>query len=165
MTATVQVPTDEAEERGRPTLPIASGRETGRVFWRLILGNRWLAAGSVLASIAASVAAVLVPILLGRVVDLVVDQGSSSDLVRLVAAIAVAGLCAGVLTAVSRYLVSRLGAEVCADLREDVMEKALRMDSARLEAAGAATLRPGSPRTSIGSRRRFASPPTSSQPW
>jgi ATP-binding cassette subfamily C protein len=137
MTATVQVPTDEAEERGRPTLPIASGRETGRVFWRLILGNRWLAAGSVLASIAASVAAVLVPILLGRVVDLVVDQGSSSDLVRLVAAIAVAGLCAGVLTAVSRYLVSRLGAEVCADLREDVMEKALRMDSARLEAAGA----------------------------
>jgi ATP-binding cassette subfamily C protein len=133
----VQVPTDEAEERGRPTLPIASGRETGRVFWRLILGHRWLAAGSVLASIAASVAAVLVPILLGRVVDLVVDQGSSSDLVRLVAAIAVAGLCAGVLTAVSRYLVSRLGAEVCADLREDVMEKALRMDSARLEAAGA----------------------------
>ena len=41
------------------------------------------------------------------------------------------------LTAASRYLVSRLGAEVYADLREDVMDKALRMDSARLEAAGA----------------------------
>ncbi|GAA3613186.1 ABC transporter ATP-binding protein [Microlunatus ginsengisoli] len=121
----------------RAILPVASGRETGRVFWRLILGHRWLAIGSVLSSVAASVAAVLVPILLGRVVDLVVDRGSGADLVRLVIAIAVAGLGAGVLTAASRYLVSRLGAEVCADLREDVMDKALRMDSARLELAGA----------------------------
>ena len=93
--------------------------------------------GSVLSSVAASVAAVLVPILLGRIVDLVNDHGSGTELVRLVVAIAAAGLAAGILTAVSRYLVSRLGAEVCADLREDVMDDALRMDSARLEAAGA----------------------------
>jgi ATP-binding cassette, subfamily C, bacterial len=137
MSATVQLSQDGADAKERAILPVASGRETGRVFWRLILGHRWRAAGSVLVSIAASVAAVLVPILLGRVVDLVVDRGSGSDLVRLVVAIAAAGLGAGVLTAVSRYLVSRLGAEVCADLREDVMNKALRMDSARLEAAGA----------------------------
>ena len=121
----------------RTLLPIASGRETGRVFWRLVGVHRWLAVGSVLSSVAASVAAVLVPILLGRIVDLVNDRGTTTELVRLVAAIAIAGLAAGVLTAVSRYLVSRLGAEVCADLREDVMDAALRMESARLEAAGA----------------------------
>jgi ATP-binding cassette subfamily C protein len=83
------------------------------------------------------VAAVIVPILLGLIVDLVNDRGTGTQLVRLVVAIAIAGLAAGVLTAVSRYLVSRLGAEVCADLREDVMDAALRMESARLEAAGA----------------------------
>jgi ATP-binding cassette subfamily C protein len=121
----------------RHVLPIAAGGETARVLGRLIGVHRLLAAGSVASSVAASVAAVLVPILLGRVVDLVVGRGSVADLARLVVALAAAGLASGVLTTISRYSVSRLGAEVCADLREDVMDKALRMDAARLEAAGA----------------------------
>ena len=48
----------------------------------------------------------------------------------------VAALASGVLTAVSRRFSDQLGMTMAADLREQVIDKALRMDSATLERAG-----------------------------
>ena len=117
-------------------LPVASGRETLATFWRNLRRYPLLAWASVLTSVAASAAAVVVPILLGRLVDLVVAGGTVDALLVTSAWILGIGLLAAVLTGVSRWLVTEWGMRACADLREEVLDRALRMDSARLESAG-----------------------------
>ncbi|GAA1899552.1 ABC transporter ATP-binding protein [Asanoa iriomotensis] len=118
-------------------LPIASGRATARAFGRKLRRHPRLGVLAVLVSAAASVAAVIVPILLGRIVDLVIARGGTHELLGLAAWTLVAGLAAAVLTGVARWLVAEWGIRACADLREEVLDHALRMDAARLEAAGA----------------------------
>ncbi|QOC92010.1 ABC transporter ATP-binding protein [Micromonospora craniellae] len=117
-------------------LPVASGRVTVATFWRNLRRCPLLAWASVVTSVAASGAAVVVPILLGRLVDLVVAGGSVDALLATSAWILGAGLMAAVLTGASRWLVTEWGMRACADLREEVLDRALRMDSARLESAG-----------------------------
>ena len=83
----------------------------------------------------AAAAGVVVPLLLGDVVDIVLD----GDGTRLGPAGGAAGrgrARVGVLTAVSRRYSDQLGMTMAADLREQVIDKALRMDSATLERAG-----------------------------
>jgi ATP-binding cassette, subfamily C, bacterial len=118
-------------------LPVASGRSTLRAFGRMLGRYPTLGVVAVLASVAASGAAVAVPILLGRLVDHVAVRGDTRGLLLLSGAILAAGLAAAVLTGVSRWLVAEWGARACADLREEALDHALRMDAARLEAAGA----------------------------
>ncbi|MBX7267300.1 ABC transporter ATP-binding protein [Micromonospora sp. Llam7] len=118
-------------------LPVASGRATAAAFWRALRRYPLLGWTSVVASAAASVAAVGVPILLGRLVDLVVAGGTVRSLLLTSAWILGAGLASAVLTGASRWLITEWGMRGCADLREDVLDRALRMDAARLESAGA----------------------------
>ncbi|GIF75595.1 ABC transporter ATP-binding protein [Asanoa siamensis] len=118
-------------------LPVATGRATARAFGRKLRRYPLLGLLAVLASVAASVFAVLVPILLGRIVDLVAARGSTGELLGIAAWTLVAGLAAALLTGAARWLVAEWGARASADLREEVLDHALRMDSARLEAAGA----------------------------
>ncbi|WP_341720907.1 ABC transporter ATP-binding protein [Micromonospora sp. FIMYZ51] len=118
-------------------LPVASGRVTLAAFWRALRRYPVLAWTSVLAATAASVAAVVVPILLGRLVDLVVAGGTVESLLLTSAWILGAGLAAAVLTGTANWLVTEWGMRACADLREEVLDRALRMDAARLESAGA----------------------------
>jgi ATP-binding cassette subfamily C protein len=118
-------------------LPIAGGRTTARAFGRKLRRYPGLGLAAVLASAAASGAAVAVPILLGRLVDLVAAHGSTRSLLATAGWILAAGLAAAVLVGISRALVAEWGSRACADLREEVLDHALRMDAARLEAAGA----------------------------
>ena len=118
-------------------LPVAGGRATAAAFWRRLRRHPVLGALSILASAAASVAAVSVPILLGRLVDLVAAGGTTRALLAMAAAILAAGLAGALLTGTARWLVAEWGTRACADLREEVIDHALRMDAARLEAAGA----------------------------
>jgi len=117
-------------------LPIASGRATAAAFGRKLRRYPLLGLTSVLVSAAASGSAVMVPILLGRLVDLVADRGSTGSLLGIAAWTLAAGLSAAVLTGAGRWLVAEWGVRACADLREEVLDHALRMDAARLEAAG-----------------------------
>ncbi|SNT60220.1 ATP-binding cassette, subfamily C [Asanoa hainanensis] len=117
-------------------LPVATGRATAAAFWRKLRRYPLLGLASVLVSAAASGSAVMVPILLGRLVDLVADRGSTGDLLGIAAWTLAAGLSAAVLTGTARWLVAEWGVRACADLREEVLDHALRMDAARLEAAG-----------------------------
>ncbi|MEV4620522.1 ABC transporter ATP-binding protein [Asanoa sp. NPDC049573] len=118
-------------------LPVAGGRATAGAFGRKLRRYPGLGLAAVLSSAAASGAAVAVPILLGRLVDLVAAQGATRSLLAMAGWILAAGLAAAVLVGVSRALVAEWGARACADLREEVLDHALRMDAARLEAAGA----------------------------
>ena len=63
-------------------------------------------------------------------------DGDGTRLALLVGLLVVAALASGVLTAVSRRYSDQLGMTMAADLREQVIDKALRMDSATLERAG-----------------------------
>ncbi|TCB98434.1 ABC transporter ATP-binding protein [Micromonospora zingiberis] len=117
-------------------LPVATGRATLVSFWRSLRRHPMLGWASVAASLAASAAAVVVPLLLGRLVDLVVAAGTTRSLLLTSAWILGAGFAAAVLTGASRWLVTEWGMRACADLREEVLDHALRMDSARLENAG-----------------------------
>ncbi|WP_428965799.1 ABC transporter ATP-binding protein [Micromonospora fluostatini] len=117
-------------------LPVATGRVTAAAFWRALRRHPVLAWTSAATATAASGAAVVVPILLGRLVDLVVAGGTVRSLLLISGWILAAGLAAAALTGVSRWLVTEWGTRACADLREQVLDHALRMDAARLEAVG-----------------------------
>ncbi|MDG4798028.1 ABC transporter ATP-binding protein [Micromonospora sp. WMMD1082] len=117
-------------------LPVAAGRVTAAAFWHALRRYPLLAWTSVAAATAASVAAVGVPILLGRLVDLVVAGGTVRSLLLTSAWILGAALVAAVLTGTANWLVTEWGMRACADLREEVLDRALRMDAARLESAG-----------------------------
>ena len=119
----------------RPALPIATGRRAAAKLWHQVRRFRRLAWAAVLLTALSAAAVVVVPLLLGEVVDLVLaDDGGR--LAGLVVLLVVAALASGVLTAVSRRFSDQLGMAMAADLREQVIDKALRMDAATLERAG-----------------------------
>ncbi|EFL30089.1 ABC-transporter transmembrane protein [Streptomyces viridochromogenes DSM 40736] len=79
---------------------------------------------------------VLPVLLLGRVVDGVVEGASRSVLVTIGALMVAAALLGAAATAVSTYLIGRLGAELLARLREGAVRAVLGMPSARVEQVG-----------------------------
>lgn len=119
----------------RTALPIASGRRAVARLWQQVLRFRRLAFAALLLTVAAAAAGVMVPLLLGEVVDVVVDR-DESGLTLLIVLLVITALASGVLTAVSQRYSDQLGMTMAADLREQVIDKALRMDSATLERAG-----------------------------
>lgn len=124
-----------AGSRGRTALPIATGRRAAAKLWQQVLRFTTLAWAALLLTMLAAAAGVVVPLLLGEVVDIVLAD-DSSRLAMLVVLLVVAALASGLLTAVSRRYSDQLGMTMAADLREQVIDKALRMDSATLERAG-----------------------------
>ena len=124
-------------------LPTASGRASLRALARAAGAHRGLVLTSLLTAVVASVATTATPVLLGRVVDAVVDlraagdQVISSQLMRLFFAIAASVLVTAVFAGLSLRQVERLGAAMAADIREEAVERAMRMEAARFERAGA----------------------------
>ncbi|MFE7644213.1 ABC transporter ATP-binding protein [Streptomyces phaeoluteigriseus] len=118
------------------TLRTATGREA----------NRWVAAhcrevpglttATVLTTVAGAALQVLPVLLLGRVVDGVVEGGPQSILVTVGALMVAAALLGAAATAVSTYLIGRLGADLLARLREGAVRAVLGMPSARIEQVG-----------------------------
>jgi ATP-binding cassette, subfamily C, bacterial len=120
----------------RTILPVATGREAVRALGRglrRLSGLAWAALGAAMLSSAAGVA---VPLLLGRIVDVVLVGGGYAGLLPLVALLLVAALITGVLIAVANRLCDQLGLRLAAELREEAMDAALRIDAATLERAG-----------------------------
>ncbi|GAB3847954.1 ABC transporter ATP-binding protein [Dactylosporangium cerinum] len=117
-------------------LPIADRRETLR-WLRGELRARWgQAAGAFAVGLLAAAAGVTPVYALGVLVDRVRAGAPTSDIVGISVVIIAAALVAGVTTAVSTYLIARLGGEVLAALREDVVARAVTLPSTRLERAG-----------------------------
>ncbi|MFJ8111324.1 ABC transporter ATP-binding protein [Streptomyces sp. NPDC096132] len=118
------------------TLRTATGREAARWVAEHCREVPWLTAATALTTVAGAALQVLPVLLLGRVVDAVAGGESQSVLVTIGALMAAAALLGAAATAVSTYLIGRLGADLLARLREGAVRAVLGMPSARIEQVG-----------------------------
>ncbi|MFF7867741.1 ABC transporter ATP-binding protein [Streptomyces qaidamensis] len=120
--------------------PAALRTTTGREAARWVAGHcramPGLSAATVLTTVAGAALQVLPVLLLGRVVDGVVGGEDRSVLVTIGVLIGAAALLGAAATAVSTYLIGRLGADLLARLREGAVRAVLGMPSARIEQVG-----------------------------
>ncbi|AKZ60082.1 putative multidrug export ATP-binding/permease protein [Streptomyces ambofaciens ATCC 23877] len=117
-------------------LRTATGREAGRWVAAHCREVPWLTLTTVLTTVAGAALQVLPVLLLGRVVDAVVEGESQSVLVTIGALMVAAALLGAAATAVSTYLIGRLGADLLARLREGAVRAVLGMPSTRIEQVG-----------------------------
>ncbi|WP_449342571.1 ABC transporter ATP-binding protein, partial [Streptomyces aurantiogriseus] len=118
------------------TLRTATGREATRWVVAHCREVPGLTVATALTTVAGAALQVLPVLLLGRVVDGVVEGESQSVLVTIGALLAAAALFGAAATAVSTYLIGRLGADLLARLREGAVRAVLGMPSARIEQVG-----------------------------
>ncbi|MGJ5892983.1 ABC transporter ATP-binding protein [Streptomyces niveiscabiei] len=117
-------------------LRTATGREAARWVAEHCREVPGLAAATVLTTVAGAALQVLPVLLLGRVVDGVVGGEDRSVLFTIGVTMVVAALLGAVATAVSTYLIGRLGADLLARLREGAVRAVLGMPSSRVEQVG-----------------------------
>ncbi|MFI0572437.1 ABC transporter ATP-binding protein [Streptomyces tendae] len=117
-------------------LRTATGRQAGRWVAAHCREMPWLTAATVIGTVASAALQVLPVLLLGRVVDAVAGGESQSVLVTVGALMVAAALLGAAATAVSTYLIGRLGADLLARLREAAVRAVLAMPSARVEQVG-----------------------------
>lgn len=132
---------DAGDDDGRTVLlPVASAAATRRRVAALLRPRLPLAVLAGLAMIASTVAGIAVPVVVGAAVDVVVNGDAASELTRwglVLAALAVAGASC---TVVAELLVAHLGEPAVAQLREEVMDRALDLESGAVESAGSGDL-------------------------
>ncbi|MFI2435461.1 ABC transporter ATP-binding protein [Streptomyces sp. NPDC018693] len=117
-------------------LRTATGREATRWVAAHCREAPWLTAATVVTTVAGAALQVLPVLLLGRVVDAVVEGESRSVLATIGSLMVAAALLGAAATAVSTYLIGRLGADLLARLREGAVRAVLGMPSARIEQVG-----------------------------
>lgn len=117
-------------------VPTAPAKRT----WQVVGGIAWRRPGLVISAAVTSLLAaglsVMAPYLLGSVVDLVTDRGTVRQLIMLIALVVLVAAAGAIATRISYALVGRLGADVLAELREQVMDRSLTVDARTLERAG-----------------------------
>ncbi|MEU8732515.1 ABC transporter ATP-binding protein [Streptomyces tendae] len=128
--------TDTRVAAAPAVLRTATGREAGRWVAAHCREVPWLTAATVLTTVAGAALQVLPVLLLGRVVDAVAGGRSQSVLLTIGALMVAAALLGAAATAVSTYLIGRLGADLLARLREGAVRAVLAMPSARVEQVG-----------------------------
>ncbi|WP_164417201.1 ABC transporter ATP-binding protein [Streptomyces salinarius] len=128
--------TDTRAATAPAVLRTATGREARRWVAAHCREMPWLTAATMLSTVAGAALQVLPVLLLGRVVDAVAGDESPSVLVAVGALMLAAALLGAAATAVSTYLIGRLGADLLARLREGAVRAVLGMPSARVEQVG-----------------------------
>lgn len=122
---------------GRRLLPVAGGRETARTTWAVIRRRPRPLVATVAAYVGVGALGLVAPWALGAVVDVVIDGGPAERIVVLAVVIAIAAVGGGLLTTAAAAALARVAAPAVATLREDVLDRAVHLDSGRLEEAGA----------------------------
>jgi ATP-binding cassette, subfamily C, bacterial len=129
-----QVPMSPGEE---PTiLPVATGRETWNWLRHELRSRLGALSATLLVGILAAAASVLPVFVLGVLVDRIIDGSPSSVIVGIAVILGSAALLGGVATGIASYLISRLGAVMLADLREEGVDRALDLSSVTVERVG-----------------------------
>ncbi|MFD5141816.1 ABC transporter ATP-binding protein [Streptomyces sp. NPDC058401] len=118
------------------TLRTTTGREAARWVAANCRTRPWLTSAAVLSTVAGAALQMLPVLLLGRVVDAVTRGEPRSMLVTIGAWMVAAALLGAAATALSAYLIGRLGADLLAHLREGAVRAVLGMPSARVEQVG-----------------------------
>ncbi|MFC6136005.1 ABC transporter ATP-binding protein [Streptomyces spororaveus] len=117
-------------------LRTTTGREAARWVAAHCREVPWLTFATVFTTVAGAALQVLPLLLLGRVVDGVVAGGPRSVLVTTGVLMVAAALRGVPATALSTYLIGRLGADLLARLREGAVRAVLGLPSARIEQVG-----------------------------
>lgn len=133
-----------AGEQGRSTadpshhelLPVATARETTALAWRLVRARTTSLVLTVLTFLVAGFAGIVPVLMIGRIVDVVRDGGEPSAVRDAVLVIVVAGLLGALFTTLSIAALAQSVAPALAALREDVLDRALHLETQRIEAAG-----------------------------
>ncbi|MFD9459365.1 ABC transporter ATP-binding protein [Streptomyces sp. NPDC060027] len=131
---------NEEAMTARELLPTATPARTRAAVRELVRPYHRLVAGSFATMIAATAVGLLVQPLLGYMVDLVADRRPPGDLTLPVVLLVVVALVQGGTTALGLSLVSRLGESVLARLREQFVDRALRLPLEQVEKAGTGDL-------------------------
>ncbi|MEV7567433.1 ABC transporter ATP-binding protein [Streptomyces tanashiensis] len=118
------------------TLRTTTGREAARWVTAHCRETPWLTAATVFSTVAGAALQMLPVLLIGKVVDGVVGGEPRSALVSTGVLMVAAALLGAAATALSTYLIGRLGAELLAQLREGAVRAVLGMPSARVEQVG-----------------------------
>lgn len=129
-------PPDDAQATPT-TLPIASGRRVLREVWRIIARRPWRLAGLVALLVTAAAAGIVPPLALGAVVDVV--SAGDDDPLRvwwLGGGMVAAVIVGAALSALGAIAASQMFERMLAELRERMVDAALRMPQSRLERAG-----------------------------
>ncbi len=121
-------------------LPTASAAETRRAVWQLLRPRRALSALTLAALLVGTVAGLAVPPVLGHIVDLVLDDEPPAALTGPAVALLALALVQGAFTGLGTALVAQLGEPPLAQLREQVVGRALTLPLGQIEAAGSGDL-------------------------
>lgn len=119
----------------RLLLPAATLRRSFAVLGRSALDRPRLLVLALVSTLAASASSVVAPLLLGRIVDAVIGR-QTGRVTGLVVGLVLAAVVAALLLALANRFCEQLGVTLAAGLREQVLDRALRLDAATLEAAG-----------------------------
>ena len=118
------------------TLPVATPAQTGAWLLAQLRTRRLELAVTLAVGLVAATASVVPVTALGRLVDLVRDGARPAALVPIAIVVAAAALIGGVASGATTALVSRLGEQILATLREETVGIALRLPATVLDRAG-----------------------------
>ena len=124
----------------RTLLPTATSRDAWRGLGRLMRPRLRGALVAAAVLVAGSLIAMVTPLVLGHIVDLVSDGKNADAITGPAIVLGLLALLAAVLEVVGQGLVARVGEPAVAELREEVMERALDLDLAQVEEAGTGDL-------------------------
>jgi ATP-binding cassette, subfamily C, bacterial len=117
-------------------LPVATSVRTGGWLLADLRGRGTATTVAILLALATAAASTLPVYLLGLLVDRIRSGETPRTLVHLAAVIGTAALLGGLGTGLSAYLIRRLGEQLVADLREQVLERALSLPATTIEQSG-----------------------------
>lgn len=125
---------------GRVLLPTATRTETRRAVRRILRPHRALVLLAVPLLVAESASSLVGPAVLGRIVDLVTAGAATSAITGPAVLLLAAALAEGLIGAAGTVVVARASGRALADLREQVVERALTIPLSDLERAGTGDL-------------------------
>lgn len=117
-------------------LPIATGSRCWSFLSNELRSRRRMTAITLAVSAVAAAMSLIPVYVFGVLVDRVIDGAPTSTIVVVVAVITVAAVIGGVFTAISTYLISKVGEGLLASLRERVLGRALHLPISTLERVG-----------------------------
>lgn len=117
-------------------LPVSTAREAARMAWSLVKRRPVLLTLCLGLFAVRGAAELVAPWMLGRIVDVVASGGSREEIVVAVAWILGAAVVVAVATLLAITLLAGVAEPAVAELREDVLDRAVHLDTGRLEEAG-----------------------------
>jgi ABC-type multidrug transport system fused ATPase/permease subunit len=121
-------------------LPVAERAEVRRAFRRLLMSEKRRVSATIGLHLVATVAGTVAPLLLGRIIDDIAAGGSVADVDRLGLALGASVVAVIAFTWAGTYVGHRLGERLSAKMREQFVERCLRLPLPVVERAGSGDL-------------------------